>query len=270
MKSWKKGMLFTTAITLALSLVATSHLEAATKKRRSAAKKPAAGGKISSDPNAATLKEASLLKWGAVKPPKRGKNFEFFARGVFMEATPVEGEKDNYTIKILPIEVLQNEQRYITMDAFTNGFTINRELDKKELKDYQVGKVIEVKQYYTTLEEGGQGHAKLVAYAFNQDVMPYPVGPAAYIKKAGLEPEQYLNALRGLEMSGEKSTDDTELKTGVDALASSAPDANVKTKAKELLAQIFSAQPSGQPMLKVVSEPSAPATTATAKKKKKG
>ena len=272
MKPGKKG-LWVIVFALAVGLLAQAPAWAAKARRKAKpAAKPPAEGKISSDPGAATVREAALLKWGAVDPPSTGKNDEFFFRGVFLESVPqkdAEGKdiKNFYVLKFLPIEIVENEERSIGFDHFTNGIEVTREILHKDFwKNLEKGNVVEVRQWYEIVDEGGQGHAKMMGYIFHQDILPYPTPPLAYIKQPGLEMEQYLNALKGVEISGDKGSGDQEFKDALDALASSAPNPQVKEKASQLLAQIFNAQPSGKPLLKPVEV--APATPATGKKKK--
>ncbi len=263
----KRVLTLAATLTVALSLV--SQVDAATtKKKKGAAKKPTATDRISSDPDAATYKEAALLKWGPVNPPRRGKNAEFFVRGAYVSAVPIEGEKDGYTLTIFPIEVVNNEYRYINLDSFTTGLQLPTRLPKQLIKKFESGGVVEVNQYYETVDEGGIGHAKMVGFIFHQDIQPYPAGPEAYIKKGGLEQEQYLNALKGVEMYSKKPSDE-EFKIGLDALASSSPNPEVKTKATQMLSQMFNAQPSGRALLAAVPETPPPATEKEKKSEKK-
>jgi hypothetical protein len=268
MNFWKKGLLLVITTILVGSLASSATWAA---RRKGGAKAPPAEGKISSDPGAATIKEAGLLKWGAVDPPSTGKNDEFFFRGVFLESvqqTDAEGKtiKNAYVLKFLPVEIVENEERSIGFDNFANGINVKREVLHKDFwKNLNKGNVVEVRQWYEVVEEGGQGHAKMMGFIYHQDILPYPTAPLAYIKQPGLYMEQYLNALKGVEISSDKGSGDQIFKDALDALASSAPDPQVKEKATALLAQIFSAQPSGKPMLKPVE--AAPAPTG---KKKKG
>jgi len=227
---------------------------AATKKRSAGAstkKMPPTEGHISSDPGSATIKEAALLKWGAVDPPSKGKHDQFFFRGAFLEATPVEGQKNVYSLKFLPIAILENEERSITIDNYTNGVSVEREVaDQKWLKSFKKGNIAEVRQYYEEAKEGGIGHAQMMVYTFHQDIVPYPVAAQSYVKTPGLEMEQYMNAMKSIELSDDKGGGDNLFKDALDSLASSAPSPEVKAKATELLASIFSAKPSGKPMMK--------------------
>lgn len=271
MNFWKKSLMAATALSLVVGAAGFNDAHAAKKKSSGAAKAKAVGtgdnALISSDPGAATVREARLLKWGAVDPPDRGKSPEYFVRGVVMNLEPIEGEnrKDFYNINFLPIEVVENEYRVITFDNFTNGMKIPSFLPKDMKKQFKDGAVVEVHNYYTTKEEQAIGHAKMIAFSYHQDIIPYPAGPAAYIKKGGLDQEQYLNALKGMEIYGDNNKD-SQLKTGLDALASSSPNVEVKNKATALLSSLFGAAPSGQALLP--AEPATPAGEKVPKKKK--
>jgi len=274
MKPWRKIFILGTTLMLAASLI--SPAQAAKKRSSKAAAAPGTGdnAKISSDPGAPTVKENKLLKWVEVDPPNIGKNDQFFFRGVVLDVVPLkdaEGKdvKDAYTIKVLPISILENNERSIDLQEFLNGVDIVRSIpDKKWMKDIKKGNVIEIKQWYETVDQGGQGHAKMVGYIFHQDIVPYPVGSQAFIKTPGLQMEQYLNALKGLEMAEDKNTDDL-LKDSLDALASSATNPEVKSKAAALLSQLFNAQPTGKP-LPPVPPPAGTEPAEPAGKKKKG
>ncbi len=271
MTVWKRGLVLAIAGTFLVGLTGLQQAEAA-KKRRAPAKKAPTEGRISTDPGSATIKENALLKWGPVDPPNTGKNEEFFFRGAFLESTAMkdaEGKdiKGRFVLKFLPIEIVENEERSITFDKFANGVTVEREvLNKDFFKPLKRGNVVEVRQWYEVKDEGGQGHARMLAYIFHQDILPYPTSAQAYIKTPELQMEQYLNALKAVEMADDKGSGDNVFKDALDALASSAPDPQVKSKAAELLASIFNAQPSGKPMLKAAPPGAEPAKG----KKKKG
>lgn len=265
MSLWKKSLTFFAAAALLAGSVAGTPAMAASKKKAAGASVPATGdnAKISSDPDAPTVKENRLLKWGPVDPPDRGKNPEFFFRGVFVDMTPTEGgAKDMYRVTFLPVEIVENEYRNVTHDNFVNGITIPVFMPAQLKKQVKKGGIVEVHEYYTTTEEQAIGHAHMIGFTYHQDILPYPAGPAAYVKQGGLDQEQYLNALKGMELYGDNPKDG-DLKKGLDALASSAPDPQVKEKATALLSSLFGAQPSGQAML-----PAATGEPVKGKKKK--
>ncbi|MCC7344665.1 MAG: hypothetical protein IT573_06970 [Deltaproteobacteria bacterium] len=271
MSLWKKSLTFL-AVGALLAGSASFHDALAAKKKAGAVKAAPATGdnaKISSDPDAPTVKENRLLKWGAVDPPDRGKNPEFFFRGVYvnMEDMSKEGKgKDFWRLNILPIEVVENEYRNITMEHFMNGIKLPMYLPKKLKDQFKPGSVVEVHLFYTTKEEQAVGHAKMIAFTYNEQIIPYPAGPASYVKTGGLDPEQYLNALKGMELFG-SNPKDSEVKVGLDALASSSPSGEVKTRAGALLSSMFGAQPSGQALLPAPSAATAEAPTKGKKKK---
>jgi len=266
MSLWKKSLTFFAAAALLAGSVAGTPAMAVTKKKAAAkASAPGTGdnAKISSDPDAPTVKENRLLKWGPVDPPDRGKKPEFFFRGVFVDMTPTEGgAKDMYQVTFLPVEIVENEYRNVTADNFINGMILPVYMPAQLKKQMKKGGIVEVHEYYTTAEEQAIGHAHMIGFTYHQDLLPYPVGPAAYVKKGGLDQEQYLNALKGMELFGDNPKDG-ELKTGLDALASSSPNPEVKAKATALLSSLFGAQPSGQALL-----PATPDEPVKGKKKK--
>lgn len=264
MKPWRK--IFVMGAVLMLGAVSLSPAWAA--KKKSSAAPGSSEAHISSDPGSATVHENQLLKWTEVDPPNIGKNDQFFFRGVFLEVESAKDAQGNdirgtYDLKVLPISILENSERGLTFEKFANGVDLIRTIpDSKWLKNFKKGNVVEVKQWYETVDQGGTGHAKMVGYIFHQDIVPYPIGAEAFVKTPGLQMEQYLNALKGLELSGEKGGDNV-LKDALDALASSAPNAEVKAKATQLLSQMFGAQPTGKPL------PPAPGTEPEAPKGKK-
>lgn len=269
MSFWKRSLTFLAVGGLLAGSVSLHDVQAATRKKSSsggAAKSsaPATGdnAKISSDPDAPTVKEARLLKWGPVDPPDRGKKQEFFIRAVFVDLQEGKNvDKSTYDMTVLPVEVVQNEYRNVTLDHFNNGLTFTAFVPDALKKQLKKGQVVEINEYYSTKEEAAIGHAHMIDYTYHQDILPYPAGPAAYIKLGGLDQEQYLNALKGMEMFGTNPKSD-ELKTGLDALASSSPNSEVKSKATAMLSSMFGAQPSGRALL--------PAPTATAEAPAKG
>jgi hypothetical protein len=239
----KQGLTLIAVLALLMGMGSLHHADAATKKGRAAAKKPSSAGKISSDPDSATVKEAALLKWGPVKVPQTGKEYDFFMRGVVLDISPIKDQKEFFTIKILPIEILENKERFITMDNYKSGVDITHRLAKQEMKDLKKGNIIEMKSWYETIDQGGTGHAKMVAYVYHADMLPYPKSAAPYVKLTDIEPEEQLNALTALELYSGNPKEDG-LKDALDALSSS-PNPDVKAKAAQLLSSLYSAQPSG-------------------------
>ena len=274
MSLWKKSLTLVTAISLVAGAAALNEVQAAKKRSSGAAKAKTVGtgdnALISSDPGAPTVRENRLLKWGPVDPPDRGKSPEYFVRGAFVEFLPLpedDKRKDFYYMHILPVEVVENEYRVITFDSFTNGMKIPVFMPKDLKKQFKPGGIVEARLFYTTKEEQAIGHAKMIAFSYNENIIPYPAGPAAYVKKGGLDPEEYLNALKGMELYGDNPKDD-QLKIGLDALASSSPNPEVKAKATALLSSMFGASPSGQALLPREPVPPAGSEEKPAKKKK--
>src|SRR5262245_48666537 len=141
-----KFLILSSTLMIAASLVPQAH---AAKKGKAAAA-PATGdnAKISSDPGAPTVKENRLLKWVEVDPPNVGKNDQFFVRGVLLDIADAKdpqgnGIKDTYIMKVLPIAILENNERSIDLNEFMSGVDIVRTIpDKKWLKNFKKGNVI--------------------------------------------------------------------------------------------------------------------------------
>jgi len=264
----KNYFLTLAAVTLLFGAISPSHA-ATTKKARSSATSTTSSDsrdvqKISADPGSATVHESTLLKWGPVNPPWRGKRPEYFVRGALLDAVEVKGSPGTYNIKILPIEVVENQYRYITFDNFKNGFDIEVFLNKDQKKLLKKGNIIEYKQWYEVKEAGGQGYAKLMDYILHQDFLPYPVTAVAYLKQPNLEWEQYVNAIKAVELANEKPND-AEVKDILDAIASSVKDQDAKTLATKDLAEWCNAQPTGKKL-----PPPPAATMIKTEKSKKG
>lgn len=145
--------------------------------------------------------------------PLRGKNPEFFVRGVIQSIQAIG--QGQYQVSLLPIEVLKNPQHYINPERFAQGLSVNIRIIPKAKKNLEKGNIIELNQYYIIHEEG-KGAARLVALEFKQEVKAYPASSAAYVKKEGLNSMQTINALLGLTYSSDpKLSQDEELKKSI-------------------------------------------------------
>ena len=87
-----------------------------------------------------------LLATQALSEPLRGKNPEFFIRGVITNYQ--ELGKSQYKVTFLPIEVLSNRQHYVTFDRFQNGLDTTLTLTSKSIRHLKKGNVAELNQYY--------------------------------------------------------------------------------------------------------------------------
>ena len=156
-----------------------------------------------------------LLATQALSEPLRGKNPEFFIRGVITNYQ--ELGKSQYKVTFLPIEVLSNRQHYVTFDRFQNGLDTTLTLTSKSIRHLKKGNVAELNQYYIVHEEG-KGNAKLIALEFRQDFQAYPASAAPYLNKPDLLEPQLTNALKGLLLFEGSLTDNTKLKDDLDRL----------------------------------------------------
>ncbi len=272
MNFWKQGLVVLVAVTFILGIGLPQASHAAAKKASSSPSASSAGKdsrdiqKISTDPDSATIHENALLKWGPVNPPYRGKRAEYFVRGAFLEAQEVEGSPGTFKIKILPVEVVENEYRFITFDSFKNGVEFELFLGKAQQKLLKKGNMIEFKQWYETQDAGGQGYARLINFLLHQDFVPYPATAAAYLKKPGLEWEQYANAIKAVQLANQKPSEQ-EVKDMLDALASSGSNPEIKTIAATALSDWFSAQPTGKPLPAATTAATTKPEVTAAKKK---
>lgn len=214
--------------------------------------------RVVKDPDAPTNREAKILGWGPVKTPNRAKNPEFLVRGVVTEVQELEepkGLKDHYQITILPIEVLNNHQRYVTFDQFQNGLEISLRIPKSKLKELKIGRLVEYNQYYTTEVEQSIGGAKMIGFTFHQDIQGYPASAAAYLRKPGFYPIQYKNALKGMQIYTENVQSDEDIKANLDLLASkSSEDPELQTIAKNTYLELYQTEPTGHCSLDKTTE----------------
>ncbi len=154
------------------------------------------------------VNSTQLLATKELAEPLRGKNPEFYLRGVMTQIQDLG--KNQFSLTLLPLEVLANRQHYITLDLFKKGIPIQLTL-KKASKNFVVGNIAELNQYYIVHEEG-TGNAKLIALEYRQDFQAYPASPAAYLNKTGLLDPQILNVLKGIALHQGPANDPTQLK----------------------------------------------------------
>jgi len=203
--------------------------------------------RVIKDPDAPTNREAKVLGWGPVKTPNRGKNPEFMVRGVILEVNKTQDKKGDYfDVKILPIEILNNHQRVLTFDNFTNGVDITLFLPDSKKKELKKGRLVEFNQYYTEEVEQSIGGAKMVAMTLHKDIQGYAAGPGAYLRKPGFYPVQYKNALKGIKLYQSGIRSDKDAKAGLDYLATKHTDPELKTIAKGTYVEIYEQDPSGK------------------------
>jgi hypothetical protein len=208
-----------------------------------------ADNRVKSDPDAPTAEQAKALGWGPVKTPNRGKSPEFMVRGILLDLTKAKEGKDTYTVKILPIEILNNHQRVLDAGNFVSGVEITLQIGKERLSGLQKGRLVEYNQYYT--EEVAQtiGGAKMVNMTMHREIQGYPKGPEPYLANGGFYPIQYKNALKAIEGSEGSLKDNPEVKANLDYLASKSTDPELKTLAKDTYVKLYQSEPSGKCMM---------------------
>jgi hypothetical protein len=213
------------------NLIGPSAALGAVKKRRGAKKEAPSAGP--------TEREKKLLGWTTSYPTSYAvERPDFFIRGTVVDFKPVPATKGEYEINVLPIEVMNNPNHYITLDHYKNGITLRLPLSKGELKILRKGGTIEYNQYSKEIPGQEMGHAKLISSENYTEFKPYNVAPVAYLSKPGMEPEQLANALTGTLLYSGPIDKTEELKTSLNALSSNS-DANISQKAKELSAKLF-------------------------------
>lgn len=223
---------FSILVLLTLTLIWTPPLDA--KRKR-----------VARDPDAPTNEQSKVLGWGPVKTPNRGKNPEFMIRGTLVSLEPVKDAPLTYTVNILPVEIINNHQRFLTMAEFRNGVTLTIKIPKVRAKELKKGRAVEFNQYYTEEVEQVIGGAKMVAMTLHQDIQGYPAGVGSYLAKPGFYPVQYLNALKGLKLYSGNIQNKDGVKAHLDILASKAKDPELKTQSQTSLIELFKAQPTG-------------------------
>lgn len=223
------GGLFLAAFSLVFSnFFAVPTADAAKKKR--GVKKEA--------PVSAQEREKKILGWTSDYPTAwTYTRPDFFVRGTVLDFKQVPDSKE-WEILILPIEVLNNPQHHITMEHFKNGVAIRIELQPSEKRGLKKGGVVEYNQYSKEFTAQDVGHAKLISQENFTDFKPYDVSPVAYITKPGMEPEQMVNAIRGVLLYNGSVPKDDALKTSLSALAKH-NDPTVAQPAKECSAKLF-------------------------------
>lgn len=153
---------------------------------------------------------------------------DFFIRG-----TVVDYKKDGKDIEItiLPIEVMNNPQHHVKLDHFKNGITVKTE--SNIVKNIKKGGVIEFNQWSREIEGQKQGAATLVNSENHTEVVCYDVAPVAYLSKTDLQPEQMINAIKGIMIFGGNAADDQNVKSQLAVLAK-APVPEVSSEAKKI------------------------------------
>jgi len=204
-----------------------------------AAKKRAArGAKAKGPADEPTERQKKLLGWTSAFPTTWTYTTpDFFIRGAVTDFKKVAGSRET-EITILPIEVMSNPQHHIKEEHYRDGVTIRLELMPSEEKGLKKGGVVEYNQYSKEIPTEAVGHAKLIKAEIHQDFKPYDISPVAYITKPGMEPEQTLNALKGILLYQGSVEKTDELKTSLASLSKS-KDTNVSTTAKQVSQKLF-------------------------------
>jgi len=213
--------------------------------------------RVAKDPDAPSDREAKVLGWGPVKTPNRGKDPEFLVRGILLDVKPIKEKKNYYDVSILPIEVLNNHQRYITFDHFNTGLNLQIWIAQPKLKELKKGLLLEYHQYYTEAVEQAVGGAKLIAMTLHQDIQGYPAGPAAYLKTPGFFPIQYKNAIKGIKEYQGDIKSDQDVKAHLDYLATQSKDPDLKLIATNTFVDLYDSQPTGSCKLDKVANKAA-------------
>jgi hypothetical protein len=205
--------------------------------------------RVKNDPDAPTIEQAKALGWGPVRTPNRGKSPEYMVRGILLDLTKAKEGKDNYVVKILPIEILNNHQRVLGADNFVSGLEVTLQIGKERLGDLKPGRLVEYNQYYTEEVEQSIGGAKMVAMTMHREIQGYPKGPEPYLSAAGFYPIQYKNAIKAVEGNESALRDSPGVKTNLDYLSTKSTDPELKTMARECFMKLYQTDPSGKCMM---------------------
>ncbi|MFO1518292.1 MAG: hypothetical protein U1F57_01295 [bacterium] len=227
------GALLAAALSLTLNgFVATPNVYAAKKKVAAKSKK------AKTPEGEPSERQKKLLGWTSVYPTAYTyMTADYFIRGTVADFKQL-GKTREWEITILPIEVMNNPMHHITEETYKNGIAIKLELSPSELKGLKQGGIVEFNQYEKELPTEDKGHAKLVKAEIHQEFKPYDTSPIAYLSKPDMEPEQYVNAIRGVLMyKGGIDKSDT-VKTSLASLTKS-KDSNLSQKAKECSQKLF-------------------------------
>jgi len=137
------------------------------------------------------------------------KNPNFFVRGALIDYKQTPNSKE-WELLVLPLEILNNPNHYITLDHYKTGIPIKLELSSADARQLKKGAVIEYNFYTKEIPGEQQGHARLIQEEIHEEFRPYGTSPVAYLSKADLEPEQKLNAIKGcLLYAGNIEKDET-------------------------------------------------------------
>lgn len=225
-----------------LSSVVSAAIPPAKKATKKSSKKQGSKTKKEETKSGMSAREKKILGWTSDYPTSYAVNKpEFFVRGTVLDFKKVsEDPKDkNYELQILPIEVVQNPQHYITMEHIKNGVSVKLEISKTEEKILKKGMTVEYNYYTKDLPpEDPTKKAQLISSENHTEFMPYDVPPVAYLSKQGLEPEQIANALRGILIYEGQIKKDEQLKTALTDLSKNS-DSTLSENAKKLSAKLF-------------------------------
>ncbi len=213
-----QGILIFTSLCLALSF---SPLEAqsASKKVKKAKEETIWG---------VAPRQKKMLGWTSDYPTAwTYTRADFFIRGAVVD---YKKNGKQYEILVLPIEVMSNPQHHVKLEHFKNGITVIAENEPKNLKK---GGIIEFNQWSKEIPGQKQGAATLVNSENYTEVACYDTAPVAYLSKTDLQPEQMINAIKGIMLYGGNAANDQNVKSQL-ALLSKAPVPDVSSEAKKI------------------------------------
>jgi len=200
-----------------------------------AAKKVAKKGKVKVSE---AQRQKKLLGWTSDFPTAYTYTTpDFFIRGAVVDFKQVPHESE-WEILVLPIEVINNPMHHVKMENFKNGLPIRLELSAAERKGLKKGGLIEFNQYSRELPSDDKGHAKLIKSEIHTEFKTYDTPPVAYLAKPGLEPEQIVNAIRGIIIYRGDIEKTEEIKTALASLSKNSNPA-ISKEAKECSNKLF-------------------------------
>ncbi len=216
-RSISKGALLIASLSLILSFSGSEAL-AASKKAKKAPKEEAIWG--------VAPRQKKMLGWSSDYPTAwTYTRADFFIRGAVLD---YKKNGKQYEILVLPIEVINNPQHHVKLEHFKNGITVMMDVEPKNIKK---GGVIEFNQWSKEIPGQKQGAATLVNSENHTDVVCYDTAPVAYLSKTDLQPEQMINAIKGIMLYGGNAANDQNVKSQLAVLAkASVPDVSSEAK----------------------------------------
>ncbi len=165
------------------------------------------------------------------------KNPNFYVRGALVEYKQIPNSKE-WELLVLPLEVLNNPNHYVTLDHYKTGLPIKLELSSAEARQLKKGAVIEYNFYTKEIPGEQQGHARLIQEEIHSEFKPYDTSPVAYLSKTDLEPEQKLNAIKGCLLYAGNIQKDEATQSSV-AKLSTDKNTELSSEAKKLNEKLF-------------------------------